>query len=203
MLAKIDALERLSSPRDRGLMTADTGLTGGGMNSRMKLMPFVVMSAVLLASCADAKEGETNAATQPPPSAHTQSDEGPIYFNISDDPYSPSFLHLDEIERQGGNAFLVARTDLFNRGQPNAFGLGTIWEIDCDGGRMRIIRAARLALGVHEPEIVEMPTEWVQPEGRIGRTMQDLVCIGEASLNPDKVFRGDMWEYSQKFLGGL
>lgn len=146
MLAKIDALERLSRPRDRGLMTADTGLTGGGMNSRMKLMPIVAMSAVLLASCADAKEGEANATTQPPPSVHTQSDEGPIYFNISDDPYSPSFLHLDEIERQEGNAFLVARTDLFNRGQPNAFALRSSMKASAASPKVGVVFLARLLL---------------------------------------------------------
>lgn len=196
MSSKLGALKRLASLRDAGLI-------GGGMNSTMKLVPIVVLSTVLLASCADAKESEANAAAQPPSAVHTQGDEGPIYFNISDDPNSPSFLHLDEIERQEGNTFLAARTDLFNRGQPNAFGMGTIWEIDCDGGRMRIIRAAPLAPDVEEPEIVDMPTEWVQPEGPMGRTMQDLVCIGEASLDPDRVFRGDMWGYAQKFLRGL
>lgn len=168
----------------------------------LRLVPIVALSAVLLASCADAKESEPNAAAQPPTAVQTQADEGPIYLNISDDPDSPSFLHIDEIERQGGNTFLAARTDLFNRGQPNAFGMGTIWEIDCDGGRMRIIRAARLAPDVEDPQIVDMPTDWVQPEGPMGRTMQDLVCTGEGSLNPDKLFRGDMRGYTQEFWRG-
>ena len=172
------------------------------MNSKVKLVPIVVLSVVLLASCADAKESEANTTVEPPSAAvSTQGDEGPIYFNISDDPNSPSFLHLNEIENQGGNTYLVARTDLFNRGHPNAFGMGTIWEVDCDGERMKIIRAARLAPDIDTPEIVDMPTEWVQPKGAMGRTMQDLVCIGEASLNPAKVFRGDMWTYTQEFWG--
>lgn len=170
------------------------------MQPRMKTLITTTLT-LLLASCTDTDRVEAKPSPAASTTAVAQTEQPLLYFNISDDANSPSFLHLSEIEDQGDNHYLVARTDLFGRGARDGYGLGTIWEVDCDNGRMKVIRAARLSPGDEEARIVDMASEWGRPANQAGRMMLDLVCVGEAQLERSRVFQGDMRAYSARFWG--
>jgi|GEM_PF-6031507 len=132
--------------------------------------------------------------------AHSQAAtvHGPIYYDISSDPESPSLLHLDEIQDDGDDRILL-KTDLFNL-RPKA-GLETLWRFDCAARTMKTIAAARLTTPVPNNEFTPIDIDDVlTPESSTpAKVMFDLVCKGEGRLDPQRVFEGDYQQVLEDF----
>ncbi len=117
---------------------------------------------------------------------------GPIYYDISRDPESPSLLHIDNIQ-EDGEYLILLKTDLF-AAEPK-FGLETILRFDCAARTMRTIAAAQLIGPTPTPANMFRPIEIddvLKPESSVPAGIKfDLVCTGEGRLVPQRVFEGD------------
>ena len=155
----------------------------------LRLVPVVALSAVLLASCADAKESEEAKVTEPAPVAAMQADDLPLYYNVSNNDDQLRLIHLGEMV-EDGSAVVVPVTSASRK--PEKFGMGEVWRLHCGQEAMEILQAIPIG-----PGHVGNMTTFDQPQQVRARATAEnweiyrLGCDGDAQLDPRRVIMDD------------
>ncbi len=142
----------------------------------------ILTLTMLLASCADAKEGEAKAAEPAP--AVVQTDGLPAYYNVSDNVDRLTLIHLGEME--DGSAVIVPVTSVSRR--PENVGLGNVWRLNCGQETMEILQSVPISPGhVGNVSTFDQPQQLRARASAENWEIYRLGCDGSAQLDRQRV----------------
>lgn len=163
------------------------------VNTRLALA--MAIAALMVASCADAKEedmspapevGTNTAAVAGSDGAATQKHDLPLFYNISTRPNEIALVHLSSMEEDGDD--ITAAITTASRA-PVRIGLGAVWKTHCGRGTMTLIQSVPFAPGFHgELTTVANPEPVSERSTPENRTLYAMACGGEADLDPKRVY---------------
>ena len=124
--------------------------------------------------------------------------QGPLYYDVTDDPESLKLFALSTIQQAGK----IARMDVIDVFRSPNHALKSTWKIDCSRGEMTVIHAASYDQGQATREL-DVHTKTIKPAAEgIGGRMFLLACTGKGNLLKSRMHQGELSKILDQFWAG-